>query len=246
MSTFDILIPVGPNEIPIIKDVIRLVNTNVKGFNKIYLVSHDETLEVEGCITINEKIFPFNKEDIANIVGESPRISWLYQQLLKLYGVNVIPNCLDNILILDSDVFVLKELEFMDGEKPIFTVGYEYTVEYHEHSKRLHPSLIRVHNDYSGISHHMVFNKKYLSELFNLIEDFHGKSFFNVFLEVIDSSNKNDLKCSEYEIYFNFMCLYHTNDMVIRELKWGNVHYLDDNVLAEYDYASIPKYFGTR
>jgi len=246
MNKLDILIPVGPNEIPIIKDVVKLVLSNVKDFSKIYLVTHDETLEVDGCITINENIYPFTKEDIIKILGESPRISWVYQQLLKLYAINVIPNCLDNILILDSDVFILKELSFMDNDKPIFTVGYEHTIEYHEHSKRLHFSLIRVHKEYSGISHHMVFNKQYLSELFKLIEDFHGKPFFNVFLEVIDVTNKNDLKCAEYEIYFNFMCLYHPNNIVIRHLKWGNVPYLNDNILTKYDYVSIPKYLGTR
>jgi hypothetical protein len=246
MNNFDIVLPVGPNEVPIIQDVVKLVMTNVKGFNKIYLLTPDETLNIENCTTINENIFPFNKEEITKILGESCRINWVYQQLLKLYAVNIIPNCLDNILILDSDVFVLKELYFIDDNKPIFTVGYEYTHEYHEHSKRLHPSLIRAHHDYSGVSHHMVFNKKHLNELFELIEKFHNRPFFNIFLEAIDTRDKNDFKCSEYEIYFNFMCLYHADEIVIRHLRWANVFYLNDNTINEYDYVSIPKYLGTR
>jgi hypothetical protein len=246
MNKFDVVLPVGPNEIPIINDVVNLVKTNVKGFNKIYLLTPDETLNIDGCITINENIFPFTKEEITEILGESCRINWVYQQLLKLYAVNVIPDCLDNILILDSDVFILKELNFMDNDKPIFTVGYEYTVEYHEHSKRLHPSLIRANSKYSGVSHHMLFNKNYLKELFDLIENHNDKPFFNVFLESIDNRDKNDFKCSEYEIYFNFMCLYHNDNMIIRELKWGNVPYLTTDVINKYDYASVPKYLGTR
>lgn len=246
MDKFDIVLPVGPNEIPIINDVVNLIKNNVKGFNNIYLLTPDETLNITGCITINENIFPFTKQEITEILGESCRITWVYQQLLKLYAINVIPNCLDNILILDSDVFILKELHFIENNKPIFTVGYEYTIEYHEHSKKLHPSLIRANQKYSGVSHHMLFNKKFLKELFDLIENYHNKPFFNIFLESIDNRDKNDFKCSEYEIYFNFMCLYHYNDIIIRELIWGNVHYLDDKVLSEYDYASIPKYLGTR
>jgi hypothetical protein len=246
MNKFDIIIPVGINEIPLIENVIKLVTSNVKGFNKIYLVTQDKNLKINNCITINEDIFPFVKEDIVKIIGESRRIDWVYQQLLKLYVINVIPNCLDNILIIDADVFILKELDFMSDNKPIFTVGYEHTFEYHEHSKRLHPSLIRIHEEYSGVSHHMLFNKNYLKELFKLVEDFHNKSFFNVFLESIDSTDKNDLKCSEYEIYFNFMCLYHPNNIIIRHLKWGNVLTLSNDVLEEYDYASIPKWLGTR
>lgn len=246
MVSFDVVLPVGPNEIEIIEDVIKLVKNNVLGYNKIYLLTHDETLNVDDCITINEKIFPFNKEDIAKIVGQSPRISWVYQQLLKMYAVNVLPDCSENILILDSDVFLIKPLNFMDDDKPIFTMGYERTMQYHLHSQRLHPSLVRFYDQYSGISHHMLFNRIYMNQLFDLIEMYHNDSFFNVFLKSIDNSNILDLKCSEYEIYFSFMCVYHPNSYIIRELKWDNVHYINDYVLENYDYASVPKYLGTR
>ena len=246
MGIFDVILPVGPNEVPIIKEVVDLVKTNVIGYNKIFLVTNDETLVVDGCTTINENIFPFTKKDVSDIIGESPRISWVYQQLLKLYSVNTIPDCLENILILDSDVFILSKLNFMEDSKPLFTVGYEKTMAYHEHSKRLHPSLIRVYEKFSGVSHHMLFNRKYLDELFKLVENFHGDSFFNVFIKSIDNSDLNTLMCSEYEIYFNYMCLNHSEKIVIRELKWANVPYIDESIKIKYDYASIPKYYGTR
>ena len=90
MNKYDIVIPVGLNEIPIINNIIYLVKKNVIGYNKIFLISSDKNLNIDGCITIDEKKFSFNKEDIEKIVGPSPRIGWIYQQLLKLYALKEI------------------------------------------------------------------------------------------------------------------------------------------------------------
>lgn len=246
MKKFDLVLPVGVNEIPIINDVVSLVKENINGYNKIFLVTNDKNLSIDGCITIDENIFPFTKQDMINILGTSPRIGWIYQQLLKLYSVNIIENCLEDILILDSDVFILKKLSFIENDLPVFTVGYENTRQYHTHSEKLHPSITRIHKDYSGISHHMMLNRDNIKELFNLIEDYHKKPFFNVFLESIDAKFLHGSSCSEYEIYFNFMCRYHPNEMKIRELKWANVPHLTNEVINQYDYVSIPKWLKSR
>jgi hypothetical protein len=246
MKNFDIVIPVGPNELDIIYAVVAFAKVNVKGYRNIYLISCKDDLRVLDCITISESIFPFNFNSIQERVGESSRINWIYQQLLKLYAVSVIPDCLENILILDADVLILRELSFFEDDKPIFTVGHEYTEEYHKHSEKLHPSINRVIQQYSGVSHHMIFNKSYLLKLFKLVEDYHRKDFLIVFLEALDRSNINDIRCSEYEIYFNFMCRHHTDEMYIRELKWANQKYLTSDSKENYDYVSIPKYEGTR
>jgi hypothetical protein len=92
----------------------------------------------------------------------------------------------------------------------------------------------------------MVFNRNYLLELFKLVEDYHKKDFLTVFLEVLDRGNMNDIRCSEYEIYFNFMLKYRIDDMLIRELKWANQEYLTSESKENYHYVSIPKYAGTR
>jgi hypothetical protein len=246
MRNFDIVIPVGPNELDIVYAVVAFAKINVKDYRNIYLVSCKDDLSVLDCTTISESIFPFSKSTIQEAVGESSRINWIYQQLLKLYAVNTIPDCLENILVLDADVLILKELSFFEEDKPVFTVGFERTVEYHQHSERLHPSINRVDEQYSGISHHMVFNKSYLSELFKLVEDYHGKDFLTVFLSCLDIKNKDDIRCSEYEIYFNFMCRYYRDNISLRELKWENEKYLTFDLKEKYDYVSIPKWQGGR
>lgn len=246
MKNFDIVIPVGPNEVDIVYAVVAFAKVNIKGYRNIYLISCKDDLRVLDCITISENIFPFTPVSIQKTIGESSRTNWIYQQLLKLYAVNIIPECLEDILILDADVLILRELNFFENDKPIFTAGYELTQEYHTHSQKLHPSINRVIQQYSGVSHHMVFNRNYLLELFRLVEEYHKKEFLTVFLEALDRSNKNDIRCSEYEIYFNFMCRYHAEDMYIRELQWSNQKHLISNSKEKYHYVSIPKYEGTR
>lgn len=245
-TRFDIVIPVGINEIPIIHDVVKYIEQNVENYNKIYLISCEENLYIDNCVTINEKIFPFSKESIEEVIGPSPRISWIFQQLLKLYSPRVLTECLDNILIIDADVYVLNKLKFFKDYKPIFTVGYENTEEYHVHSQKLHPNISRIHQRYSGVSHHMMLNRIYMAELFQLVEEYHKDQFLKVFLISLDTSNRSDIRCSEYEIYFNFMCYYHPHEIYLRELRWANVPYLLKDMGVAYDYVSVPKWFGTR
>ena len=72
----------------------------------------------------------------------------------------------------------------------------------------------------------MIFEKKYVSELFNLIEKTHNKEFWRVFLEQVDKSQILGSGASEYEIYFNFLLTYHPLDIKIRSLKWYNIETL--------------------
>ena len=43
-----------------------------------------------------------------------------------------------------------------------------------------------------------------------------------MFLECIDPNEKLKSGASEYEIYFNYLLLYHKNEFEIRNLKWIN------------------------
>ena len=58
MNIFDIVIPVGPNDIDIINNQIIYTKKNVIGYRNIYLISCNDSLYIDGCITIKEDIFP--------------------------------------------------------------------------------------------------------------------------------------------------------------------------------------------
>jgi hypothetical protein len=241
INLFDIVIPVGPNDKSILSKQIEFTKKNIIGHRNIYLICNDPTIIIDGCITIDENIFPFSIDTVRNIFGEVSingfcKNGWYLQQLLKLYSLLVIPGILERCLILDCDTFFLKPTIFIKNNKCLYNYGTEYVIPYFVHMYKMDNNLIKV-NDMSGICHHMMFEKKYIIELMNKIETNHNDIFYNIFLKMVTV-----LQCgaSEYEIYFNYMFKNHSDKVEIRELKWANTGTLDVN--ANYDYISYHYY----
>lgn len=239
---FDIVICVGPNDKDIIFDTINYTKKNVIGYRNIYLVCYDPTIAIDGTIPIHEAAFCFTKKDVSHILGENDRNGWYLQQLLKLYAGFTIPNILDNYLVIDSDTYFLKPTEFISNEgKPIYTIGMEYHTPYFEHMNRLDSTLHKIH-PFSGISHHCMFNKKILAELFACVENNFGNEcrFWQLFLQKVDTQHVLGSGASEYEIYFTYLNLYHFDKILVRQLNWRNANGLILN--GDYDYLSVHWY----
>ena len=245
---FDIVICLGPHDIHIIHEMIIQTKQNVVGYRNIYIVSYDKNIKVDGCITIDENIFPFNKAFISKYIQPNQKIKedrsgWYLQQLLKLYSCFVIDNILDNILIIDADTFFYKKTTFFENNIPLYNYSEENHIEYFEHMHKLHPSLKKVDFNKSGISHHIVVQKHILVELFNLIETYHKKKFYKVFIENVDSFTISS--ASEYEIYFNYILQYISKDLYkIRKLKFTNlgINQLYNPFVHDFDYISYHWY----
>jgi hypothetical protein len=252
---FDIVIPFGPNEKYLIHEQIKYTKENVIGYNNIYIITYDSTIQVDGCIMIDENIFEF-KEFIINYFkqyhGKQNRNMWYYQQLLKLYAGYKIPSILDNYLVIDADVFFLKKTSFFENNKPIFTTSEEYHNPYFIHMNRLNSQFEKVYEK-SGICHHMMFNKTYLNEIMQIVENTHNIEFWKAFiLLVIEHCNYNihylESGASEYELYFNYMIKNYNDKIIIRDLKWQNCSSKEFNniqhyIVNDYDYISICHHF---
>ena len=91
--------------------------------------------------------------------------------------------------------------------------------------EQLLPELKRVSK--SGITHHMIFQREIMLDLFNKVEEYHGEEFWKVFLTLVDIEQKSG--ASEYEIYFNFIQTYYPNKIKVRKLKWKNTKNKDLN-----------------
>ena len=104
--------------------------------------------------------------------------------------------------------------------------------------KKLHESFEKVDNNKSGICHHMIFEKKYIDELFRLVENKHNDLFYNIFLKCVEDKYILNSGASEYEIYFNYMLKYHNDKIMIRNLSWRNAN----KIYKNYDYVSIHHY----
>ena len=215
-SSFDIVIPVGPNDKSVIEQQI-IYTKNIIGYRNIYLICYDPSITIDGCITINENIFPFNIDTVAKHHGKLKRNGWYLQQLLKLYSGKCIPDILDKYLVIDSDTFFLKPTTFIENNKCLYNYGTEYHEPYFNHMKKLDKDLIKIDKNKSGICHHMIFEKKYIDELISKIEKNHNELFYNIFLSKV--TDKSGAGASEYEIYFNYMIMNNADKIELRELN---------------------------
>ena len=160
------------------------------------------------------------------------------QQLLKLYAGKVIPGILDKYLVIDSDTFFLKPTTFVEDNKCLYNYGTEYHLPYFHHMTNLDNDFVKIDKYKSGICHHMIFETKYINELFNRIEKNHNDYFYNVFLNLITETQASG--ASEYEIYFNHMLKYNPNKIKIRKLNWKNGNSIETN--SNLDYISVHYY----
>jgi FkbM family methyltransferase len=234
LNKFDIVIPVGPKDKDIIYKQVEYTKKNIIGYRNIYLICYDPEIIIDGCITINENIFPFSLETVSNLHGKLNWNSWFLQQLLKLYALLIIPDILDKCLVIDADTFFLKPTVFIKNNKCLYNFGDEYHLPYFEHMLKLDEDLIKVYENKSGICHHMMFEKKYINELINKIEKNHNDKFYNIFLKMV--THFHDSRASEYEIYFNYIFKNHSNNVEIRKLNWSNSNTL--NINSDFDYIS--------
>ena len=240
-NAFDIVIPVGPNDISVIKQQIVYTQKNIIGYRNIYLVCGDSSLKIDGCITISETIFPFDIQTVSHIHGELERNGWYLQQLIKFYSGIVIPGILGKYLVIDSDTFFLKPTYFIEQDKCLYNYGCEYHDPYFEHMAKLDKSLEKMEIDKSGICHHIMFETKYIKEIINLIENNHGDKFYNIFLNLV--TEKGGSGASEYEIYFNYVLKHHKNEVKLRQLNWTNTGDFNRAISSEYyDYISYHWY----
>ena len=164
MKKFDLFLTVGPNDFSVIKHTLKVNMKNIKGYGNIYLFNENKTFNIKNTINISPSFFPFTFEYVQNKVANKSRSGWIFQQLIKLY-FPLLQSESENVLVVDSDVFFLRETNFFDGNKEIFTVSDEFHPPYFEHMLIVHPEFKREHNN-SGISHHMLFNKKKLTSMF--------------------------------------------------------------------------------
>lgn len=73
----------------------------------------------------------------------------------------------------------------------------------------------------------MIFETRFIKELFELVDK--QKPFWVAFLEKVEPWLRHGIGsgASEYELYFNYVCKFHPDEIEVRELCWENVKKLD-------------------
>jgi len=236
-APIDVVIPYDPKDQETLELCVEGIRKNGINIGRIIVLSKEQPMvQAEWFAEAN---FPFTKEAIALeifrgdkqaadvfLAMPKSRIGWIYQQFLKFYAPFVIPDISPNVLILDSDVIFLNPADFMTAEgHPYFNIGAELVPSYFSVAERLLPGLHRVHSKFSGVTHHMLFQRPILEDLFQLISEHHKMEPWKAICRVIDPEEVSRSCLSEYEIYFNFALL-RTPQATIRRLKWCDLSML--------------------
>jgi len=234
----DVVIPAHPKDLMKLEFAIKGIKKYGKNVRRVIVVSAEKyTDEAEW---ICEGIYPFNKDSISKYLSNEVlheqrsfrRVGWMYQQLLKLYSPFVIPDISSNVLVLDADTIFLNPVEFIDSEgRALYNVGTEHHKPYFRHAKQLikDPIIKRLFPKFSGICHHMLFQRAVLEDLFSRITEKHNVEPWKAFLKCVDSKELDGSCFSEYEIYFNFV-FSQTDQVRIRHLRWANSRFSESRI----------------
>jgi hypothetical protein len=84
----------------------------------------------------------------------------------------------------------------------------------------------------------MFFEKKYIQEIFDIVEKKNNEPFWITFIKLVNNTEQSG--ASEYELYFNYMLKNHPDKIKIRELRWKNSSRMDND--NDYDYISVHHY----
>jgi len=224
----DVVIPTHIKDTETLELCIEHVKKNVMNLNKVYIVSKDRLSD--NAEWIPESDFPFSLNDVIDIIGESWRTTWYYQQVLKFYVHEACEDVLDDYLIVDSDTMLLRPVDFIDEVMNVVYFNYslsERCLPYYEHMSKLVPTLGTT-DEKSGVTHSMVFSRDVLNDLKGTVESIHSKSLWEMFLEITlspyttvvgDQSINGTGRASEYELYFNYIRRFHPDRVKLRKLN---------------------------
>jgi hypothetical protein len=226
----DVVIPACAKDTRTLDYAIEGIRKNIVGVRRIIVVS--DKPYTDKAEWFDEKNYPFSTADLIDTIKTTilqgqpykGRTGWLLQQLLKLYALFVIPNVSDNVLVIDSDTIFLNKVNFFDTEgNALYNVGTEYYKPYFIHAAKLIPphGIKKVFSEYSGICHHMLFQKKAMQDLFTEIQSIYHMPLWQALLVNIDPAFLLKSCMSEYEIYFNYIFGRHY-PVKIRMLRWKN------------------------
>ena len=249
MDTFDIVILLGKNDECIIEKQLEYTRKNIIGYRNIYIIPADRNINIDGCIMILEDIFPFSVDTIRDIykVTEKSNKTWYLQQLLKLYACVTIPDILDKYLVIDADTFFINPTYFVENGKCLYNYNnYPDSIHlpYFQHIKNLFPEINMIEYHISAVTHHMIFETKYIREMFKKSEDIYNEPFYVSFLKSVPEHYQESAGgASEYELYFNYMINYHLDKIKLRKLSFINAFTLRILKNTElYDYISYHWY----
>lgn len=207
LTDVDVIITVHPKDIQNLEKCIKAVKINLlHKINNFFIISqyHHELKKIitkNSCIFIEEnKVLNKDILQINYKYKNQDRSNWLYQQLLNYQAVISLGDS-DLKFAIDSDTILSKKQKFKKGNKLVLNVCDSYYLDHLFISKKL--LSINNFSNYSFTSHYIIYSKKYLMELLNLLETKFKKRWYNAILDNLDYSIHSNH--SEFETYGQYV-----------------------------------------
>jgi hypothetical protein len=228
---YDVIVPYHPKDAPILPLCIQSLRKYAAAAGTIYVVSAEKPpafgkLQALGGVKwIPESAYPISIEDVQAVLqSQKGRQGWYYQQFLKLYCFDAIPELRDTVLLFDSDVVLYRRIEFVGpGGALKLDWSRQYNHPYFEHMTRLlGPYSKRLNIACSGIVDHIMTTREIVTDLLTTVERLHGRPAWMVMLELLPVRDREGAGFSEYELLFNWTFIYFAQKAQMRKLAWGH------------------------
>lgn len=188
---YDVLIVVAQKDYNKLNFLFKSIKNLIPQPDNICVVSPTEiTNKEENCLYyLDNEVLKIDRGNLKH------RPNWVSQQFIKLLQ-NITPN--DNYLVIDSDIFLNKEINVFNNDKPNFFITIN---QYHQQYFNF-LNYFNVHKIYeqSFISEIMMFNKTKIREYLSSI-NYNTETFLEKSIEII---NEN-CYISEFEFYGNMI-----------------------------------------
>lgn len=223
----DVIIPFHYKDCDTLREVVPRLQVHIVNIQDIYIVGADNP-KIPGATFVSEDIFPFKKLIPMYYPKYVYRTGWIFQQLIKLTAWKYISSLSDTYLVWDSDTVPYRRLEFFDEQRRKYLFGKSHDLHppYFRHLEKILPCFTNHFLPFSGICHYQIFSTPILKELFHRVQHVHCDMEFElVFLSMLDKEEK--ACCSEYELYANYMAMFHPEKTEFRHLKMISVSTFD-------------------
>jgi hypothetical protein len=187
---------------------------------------------------VNEvEIAGFPLSDIAkwNVDYFPRRAGWYYQQILKL-AICESNLAREKYVIWDADTIPYHRIPTFDGEKLIFTRGYEFHLPYFEANEQLIGINRTSGPRFSAVSQHMPVDRAIMREMLQFMGQRSKDGSWVSAIRTALLGRKGGSLFSEYEIFADWMRVKYPARFILRSVPWlreGGLLYKPELAMAK-------------
>lgn len=245
----DVVIPAHEKDREVLQHCVRAALRHLVPVRHVHVVSR-----VRLARTRDERVrwvpeptlptFPSADEIRGEFAGPPQRAGWIYQQLLKLAAPEFIPGLAERFLVLDADVVFLRRVSWDDatGRFP-----YSRASEHHPPYEAAYRRLVGEEppTGQSLVAHHMLFERAFVAELLDAIENFTARPWRSAILEACTGEEASMF--SEWNLYGWWVLRHRPEASVHRQLHWRDVRTVPGLagravIGLDYDFVAAHRY----